>query len=57
MLTNSSSPTRRSVLAASAAAVVGSALAPEVAKAQLVGTKRTDLSGTISASPDARSSR
>ena len=43
MSTNSSSPTRRSVLAASAAAVVGSGLAPEVAKAQLVGTKRTDL--------------
>jgi quercetin dioxygenase-like cupin family protein len=41
--TNSSSPTRRSILAASAAAVVGSGLAPDVAKAQQVGTKRTDL--------------
>ena len=43
MSTNSSSPTRRSILAASAAAVVGSGLAPDVAKAQQVGTKRTDL--------------
>jgi quercetin dioxygenase-like cupin family protein len=43
MSTNSSSPTRRSVLAASAAAAVGSGLASDVAKAQQVGTKRTDL--------------
>ena len=43
MSTNTSSPTRRSVLAASAAAVVGSSLASDVANAQLVGTKRTDL--------------
>jgi|SRR6185295_14176358 quercetin dioxygenase-like cupin family protein len=43
MSTNSSSPTRRSILAASAAAVVGSGLAPDLAKAQQVGTKRTDL--------------
>jgi quercetin dioxygenase-like cupin family protein len=37
------SPTRRSVLAASAAAMVGTGLVPDVAKAQLVGTKRVDL--------------
>ena len=43
MSTNSSSPTRRRILAASAAAVVGSGLAPDLAKAQQVGTKRTDL--------------
>src|SRR5262245_23748876 len=43
MSTNSSSPTRRRVLAASAAAAVGSGLALDVAKAQQVGTKRTDL--------------
>jgi quercetin dioxygenase-like cupin family protein len=43
MSTNPSSPTRRSVLAASATAIVGSSLVPDVAKAQLVGTKRTDL--------------
>ena len=43
MLTNSSSPTRRSVLAASAAAVVGSGRVPDIAQAQQVGSKRTDL--------------
>jgi len=43
MSTHSSSPTRRSVLAASAAAVVGSGMVPDVAKAQQVGSKRTDL--------------
>ena len=43
MLTNSSSPTRRSVLAASAAAVVGSGMVPDIAQAQQVGSKRTDL--------------
>jgi quercetin dioxygenase-like cupin family protein len=43
MSTNSSSPTRRRILAASAAAIVGSGLAPDLAKAQQVGTKRTDL--------------
>jgi quercetin dioxygenase-like cupin family protein len=43
MSTNPSSPTRRSVLTASAAAVVGSGLLPDGAKAQQVGTKRTDL--------------
>ena len=43
MSTTSSSPTRRRVLAASAAAVVGSGLAPDRAKAQQVGSKRTDL--------------
>ena len=43
MLTNSSSPTRRSVLAASAAAVVGSGRVTDIAQAQQVGSKRTDL--------------
>jgi quercetin dioxygenase-like cupin family protein len=43
MSTHSSSPTRRSVLAASAAAVVGSGMVADVAKAQQVGSKRTDL--------------
>jgi quercetin dioxygenase-like cupin family protein len=36
-------PTRRSVLGGSAAAAIGSALTRDVAKAQLAGTKRTDL--------------
>jgi quercetin dioxygenase-like cupin family protein len=43
MTSNSSSPTRRNVLAASAAAVVGSGMALPVARAQQLGTKRTDL--------------
>lgn len=43
MSTTSSSPTRRSVLAGSAAAAVGSGMMPDVAKAQQVGSKRTDL--------------
>jgi quercetin dioxygenase-like cupin family protein len=43
MSTKPSSPTRRSVLVASAAAAVGRSLVPDVAKAQQVGTKRTDL--------------
>ena len=40
---SSSSPTRRHVLAASAAAMVGSSLAPRAAQAQLSGARRTDL--------------
>jgi len=43
MPTNPSSPTRRSVIAASAAALVESGLVPDAANAQPVGTKRTDL--------------
>jgi quercetin dioxygenase-like cupin family protein len=43
MARNPSSPTRRSVLGGSAAAALGSALTRDVAKAQLAGTKRTDL--------------
>ena len=43
MSTSPSSPTRRSVIAATAAAIVGSGLVPDAAKAQLVGTRRTDL--------------
>ena len=40
MSTNPSVPTKRSIIAASAAAIVGSGLVPDSAKAQLVGTKR-----------------
>jgi quercetin dioxygenase-like cupin family protein len=43
MSQRSASPTRRGVLAASAAAVVGSGLRSKPARAQQVGSKRTDL--------------
>jgi quercetin dioxygenase-like cupin family protein len=43
MARNPPLPTRRSVLGGSAAAAIGSALTRDVAKAQLAGTKRTDL--------------